>query len=85
MVISTNRRRAYDKGELSHGCYSQHTVYQHHRNIENGQIPSTAPVRGIQYLSIVFGVSGEPHELCVEIGGERDVQVYIMAIGSWIH
>lgn len=61
------------KRESSRGCRSQHTMSQHRGNTENhGQIPSTAPVRGVQYLSIVFGVLGEPHELRVEIGGERD-------------
>jgi len=40
------------------------------------QIPSAAPTRGIRYLSIVFDMLGEPHELRVEIGGERDTDVH---------
>lgn len=66
------------------GATVSNTMSRHRGNTENhGQIPSAAPVRGIQYLSIVFGVLGEPHELCVGIGGERDIQVYIAAIKSW--
>jgi len=42
----------------------------------HGQIPSAAPTRGIRYLSIVFDMLGEPHELRVEIGGERDTDVH---------